>query len=140
MNYYCAKQREDGNWDFTRNGVPTGYCRQYREWTDKDVETFGVSKDHPQILKAAEFKEKHHSAGHKTSEEAAECYKEYVLDQQISFNHEDKNSLHKCKVCGTFTSLFVILDTDLFILCEEHQNKESVASVYNAPKQIWSSW
>ncbi|HNC58756.1 MAG TPA: hypothetical protein PLP33_25240 [Leptospiraceae bacterium] len=140
MNYYCARQRENKKWDFTRNGVATGYCRPFKEWAEEDAAKFGVGLDHPQIVKATEFRHKHHTDGHETKEQAQQCFREYVLDQEVRFNHKDSGSMSKCRICGEFTQLYVTSDTVLITLCEKHHNQESLETVYPTPSEIWSSW
>lgn len=79
MNYYGARQRKDGRWDYAveNNGNvrPVGYCHAYREWDDAAVNLTGIPADQPQVALAAQFKHKHHADGHATADEACECYR-----------------------------------------------------------------
>lgn len=135
MNYYEALKREsDERWDFTRNARPVGYCRAYEEIDP----TCGLNES--ELRKHTENSHKHHTCGHATEEDARACYKEYILDHKLRLNKKDINSQHKCKICKEWTSLYAEVDTNLYILCELHNNRESVDSLMKNPGFICSSW
>lgn len=142
MNYYKARQRDsNGRWDYTcmndDRGSPVGYCRKYKEWTPEEIEMYHLRQE--DIDRPALLKHKYHSDGHATKEEAEACYLEFLLDQELSLNHKDTSAQHKCEICGEWTQGFAYLDMRVFILCEKHQNKESVAKVFGSITEIWSS-
>jgi hypothetical protein len=136
MNYYDAKQRkEDGRWDYTCNDHPTGYCRAYKE---PNLEKEPYWSEH-EIAKYKDNKEKYHSNGHATEEEARECYRQWILDNELRF-WEANDTQRKCKVCGAWTSNVAEVDCKIFTLCDEHNNRKTVEQLLETPGQIWSSW
>lgn len=144
MNTYQALQRaSDGRWDFTCNGHPAGYCRPYREWWLKDGELRTDMLISPQSIEDYKSTEhKHHGDGHATAEEAAACYREYLLDHKLQLMRKDSGSQRKCKVCGKWTNFWAQCDSKIWHLCEEHNNREEVAKLLyiSADTVIWSSW
>lgn len=139
MNYYEPKQRQsDGRWDYTRNNLPTGYCREFKPFDKEFVEKYHISELDAE--KHNGFSHKYHSDGHNSSDEACDCYKEYQLDHQLQLDHEDKNQQRKCQVCGEWTTKFALLDCSIFQLCDEHRNREEIAKLYKAASFSMSSW
>lgn len=142
MNYYKARQRQsDLKWDYTCQNddrvCPVGYCHKYKEWTQEEMKRFGlVSSD---LEKSAKDKDKYHTHGHDTQEEAEACYREFLLDQELSLNHKDTNTQRKCEVCGEWTQGLAYLDMRVFNLCDKHMNRESVATLFKEVGEIWSS-
>ena len=137
MNYYTARQRTDGRWDFTCNGHPWGYCRLYEEFKKGSVFSDGEVERYN--LRYGKFKEKYHTDGHATKEEAGECYKQYLLDHKYR-GGEDSGTQRKCEVCKAWTSRFIEVDCHIWMLCDEHQNRAEVEKLMEAPDTIWSSW
>lgn len=131
MNYYEPRQRQsDQRWDFTCQNDDhvwsVGYCRAYR--SDYDRESFA---------------DKYHADGHETAEAAAECYRQFVLDQHLRLMGEGRPGEHRqCEVCGEMTSLFAeIRNGSIWPLCKAHNNRETVAGLYSeAPMRIVSSY
>lgn len=146
MNYYQARKREtDGRWDFTcRNDDqiwPVGYCRAYRPFTGNELWMVGGA-EHAAYENAKEepFKDKYHEDGHATADEAADCYRLYVLDHRIRLNEEAADEQRKCEVCGEWTTLRASVDHGAgWPLCVLHNNREEVEKLYPAVSQIWSS-
>jgi hypothetical protein len=132
MNHFVALQRLDGRWDYSCNRHPWGYCAAFREpkegfWTPKAIAEHTATKD------------KHHTGGHATKEEAEACYKEYLLDHQLQLDREDKDQQMKCKVCGEWTTKFAMLGGyTLWHLCDRHRNREEVSKLYNI-EESWQS-
>jgi hypothetical protein len=139
MNYFAARQRKDGRWDYTcRNDdfiYPVGYCSKYREpdpkkdyfWTENSIKKYQAEK---------EF---HHEEGHTTAEEARECYTKYLLDTTLTFGHFG-NVWHKCEVCGELTDGYAQVDHgSMYDLCDKHQTREVVAPKFGTVGEIWSS-
>ena len=116
MNYYDARQRvEDRRWAFT--------CRN-----DDRIWAVGYCRDHEK-------------EGHPTEQEARECYRQYLLDNVKYSNPENPSSMHKCHVCGTFTAGTAhVGDTQVFVLCNEHRNREELSKLVDLPGQIVSSY
>lgn len=133
MNHFKARQRKDGRWDYTcRNDnyiFPVGYCDEYRPLDDRFPAdpVYDANKD------------KHHTSGHATPEEARECYNRYLLDQQLRLNLESTDTQRRCQVCQEWTSLFADLDCHIYELCEKHNNREEVEKLFKGVGEIWSS-
>jgi len=140
MNYQQARQRKtDGRWDFTsmNDGVvhAIGYCCEYDAI---DPSVIPISEEEQNRLRS--FAHKHHTDGHDTAEQAQECYKEYLLDHRLRLDQTMSDQQQKCRICGAWTDKFATLSTTtLYVLCPEHNNRESVAQLYKAPSQIWTS-
>jgi hypothetical protein len=140
MNYDQARQREGTKkWDYTRRNddhiYPLGYCGRY-SWAEPYDPTkhYWIDKDHYERLKAEGdlFKDKYHTTGHDTPEEACECYKEYLLDSSLDLNRETADTQHKCEKCGAWTTKMAMVDRwSLYHLCDEHRNRETVAELFS---------
>lgn len=148
MNYYEARQRRaDGRWDFTvlndGNIRSCGYCTPWEEilrGRQRVVEMGLPTNPHHDALVDG-FKGKFHGTGHETPEEAAECYKEYVLDIRTNYTAGTRVP-HPCeaKDCKEHTSLGANADGRVFWLCNAHRNRETVADLFKAPFKIVSSY
>lgn len=136
MNYDTPRQREsDKRWNYTqaRDGLcwPIGYCQGWR-WPSPGPMNFPAGfatrehyKEH--YDKAVKFKSKHHTNGHGTAEEAAACYKEYLLDHDLRLDKTLSDQQLKCVVCGEWTQKFAeVTWANSFALCPEHMNRKSV--------------
>lgn len=113
MNYYDARQREDGSgWHYIklnkRSGTrPVGYCA-----------------DHPP---------------HATEAEARECYRQYELDNAREGKLSDQ--MLKCRVCGEYTEGFMeVGHTQMVVLCDVHRTREQLDKLIDPPGMICSSW
>lgn len=146
MNYYAARQRQsDMKWDYTcRNGdftQPVGYCGGYIEWTEEMLKRLGLPgkpEDHSSILREMQFKDKYHTCGHETQEEAQKCYREYLLDQRLK-KRENTDTMRKCLVCKDWTTFSAEIDMHTWDLCEKHNNREEVEKLFQTPGEIWQS-
>ena len=138
MNYYAARQRKDGRWDYTcRNDdhiYPVGYCSPYREpngewyWSENSIKKYQAEK---------EF---HHEDGHATAEEACECYRKYLLDTTLYLDGSSNNTAHKCKICDVWTNRYAQVDgTYTYDLCDLHRTREVVETLFDSVGEIWSS-
>ena len=113
VNYYSARVREDGKWDYTcqnDNRVwPVGYCGE-------------AGGGH-----------------HETKEEALQCYTSYLLD--TAAYRTMSNMKRPCQVCGEFTDgLVEVGHTAMYVLCPLHQTRAHVADLYGTVGEIYSSW
>lgn len=142
--YYGPKQRiTDKQWDYCASNshacYPIGYCHNYPydESNESLKELFGglVHWEHAKA-KAEPFKDKYHTNGHATEEEACQCYTDYLLDNELSFG-EDTHSQKKCKVCDEWTTGRAYVNHHSFDLCPKHQTREEVAKLYTAG-ETWS--
>lgn len=131
MNYYRSRQREsDHRWDYTckqnQKVWPIGYCS-------------GQSVEGPNA-------HKYHSDGHATAEEADECYRRYLLDNEIQFSSgEGSRVLHVCQYpgCEEFTAGIAEVGCGpcaIYHLCNEHRTKEVVAELFKGPGLIIASF
>lgn len=135
MILYKVTERKDHKFDYTcsdsdgKNIFPVGYCARYR---DTFLQELGSD--------AYKDIDKHHTTGHATKQEAADCYKNYQLDHRLRLNVEHTNTQKKCDECGEWTNLGVMIGGwTKFNLCEKHNNRETVEKLYtiNADELVW---
>lgn len=138
MNYYEALQREsDKRWDYTRRNDgrtwAIGYCRGWIETPHEDlVEQYGADQGemfHKAQEECREFQEHYHDDGHETSEEACECYKRYLLDNQVRLEFgTTANTQHRCEMkdCDAWTQKLAMVEHRTYHLCDDHRNVESL--------------
>ena len=131
MNYYSASQRKSDNlWDYTVNNRPTGYCREY---SDPDTWDAWLRKcmSEEEIAKIRSFKDKYHNHGHANEKEACNCYKEYMLDHNMSLGRKDSSTQRKCEKCNEWTQgLAGVGAYKLWHLCEKCQTREVISELY----------
>ena len=155
MQHFKAWQRiSDKRWDWGsgwQNTIhPVGYCAGFTDYAFEEKERNGIVyyeyKGIPWSKEAKEtyekYKDKYHTDGHATADEAAQCYKQYLLDNRLMLNRKMSNMQKKCEICGEWTSLMAQLDGyHIFILCEKHQTIEDAASLYHVSgtSEFWSS-
>jgi hypothetical protein len=141
MNYYDARQRnEDKRWDYTcRNDDriwPVGYCHTYVE--PEELDKIWPMREEEREKHVAN-KHKYHTTGHATAEEACECYREYLLDQELRLGNK-WDSQHHCEVCDAWTDMYAeVGHTKYMNLCEAHNNREEVEKLFKAPGWICCS-
>jgi hypothetical protein len=135
MNYFGPRKRQsDDRWDYTNRNAnwiyPIGYCSNY---TPLDSGLIKVSEQ--QAKDHTRFKDKYHTTGHATADEACECYKEYLLDRRFHVK-EYSDTKHKCQVCGEWTQGYVQVGSyQTFDLCDKHANREEVSKLF----EVWTS-
>ena len=135
MNYFGPRQREsDKRWDYTcRNDnwvYPVGYCHEYRSLKNG---LMPVSDE--QEREHERFKDKYHTNGHVTADEACQCYKQYLLDRRFHTS-QWAGTQHQCNVCGEWTQTYVqIGGYQTFDLCAKHANREEVEKLFD----VWTS-
>ena len=130
------RQRLDGNWDFTCGNHPIGYCTT--PLNKEDFEKLGIHPFQSEIDRI-QNEQKYHTCGHKTKEEAVDCYFEYQLDNELQF-HENQNKKLKCRVCKKWTNKYATLgNAQLMSLCDEHLNKDSIRQIAHKSEIIWES-
>ncbi len=140
MNTYRVLQRKDGRFDFTceNDGLiwPVGYCAPYREFWLNTPTSPGKIEEYKRT------QHKHHGNGHATAQEAADCYREWMLDHRLLLGQESVNEQRRCEICGKWTNLQASVDTKIWWLCESHCTREQVEKLYSisADTVIWSSW
>lgn len=150
MNYYQARQRTDGRWDFTcmNDGQihPVGYCHAYRPWT-AEVVRWHADPEHAEEEAArleaeqAPFREKYHADGHATAEEADRCWYEYELDDLRPVTYD--GAQYPCAVCGAWTQQGLRSRHETSrVLCADHANREGFAQAkpFHPGIRIASSW
>ena len=145
MNYYAARQRKDGRWDFTNKNdgfiVPVGYCHQYHPLTNGSLKGLYPQEYLEQKEKEREiFKHKYHMDGHTTEQEACECYRKYLLDTTLYLDGKSNDTQRKCKICEEWTNQYAIVDGGyMYDLCDLHRTREIVETLFGSVGEIWSS-
>ena len=143
MNYYEPLQRQtDKCWDYTqrRDGRtwPIGYCRGWTEDTrDELVKEYGEDRGE-MFYKAQEERRAHqdcyHKDGHESSEEACECYKNYLLDHDVRLDGGGSvDTQHRGEVegCDAWTQKSASVGpTRRWNLCDDHRNLETVRGLF----------
>jgi hypothetical protein len=143
MNHYAVRKREcDGRYDFTcqNNGAvwPVGYCCHFIDLTEEEQQKYCLSDERLEIFRS--HANKHHSSGHATPEEAAECYRQFMLDQNLWINLRSEELL-RCLVCQTLTHSRVRIGSiDYWPMCETHNNRAEVEQLYPVTLQYHSSY
>ena len=135
MHLHHVSQRKDGRYEFTSEVGqvvrPVGYCAPYIPISLDDSVMY-----HPDWIRLYEQSEyKHHSHGHDTPEEAAECYRNYTLDNMLKLHLESNGIQRECKVCGKWTCLTASVGVKRWALCEKHNNREEVDKLYTLSPQ-----
>ena len=138
MNYLKARQRQiDGRWNYTSMNdgeiYAIGYCHAFHEF-DNSIPVTEQEKEKHQANS-----HKYHTIGHATEEEACECYRQYLLDHRLHLNKEMGDQQKKCHICGVWTDQFAEIGINWYPLCPEHNTREVVATLFEAPVEIWSS-
>ena len=143
MQYFKVYELNGGGYHFAcawRDEIrPVGYCGAWHDW-DETTRTMSPAA----YQRHVEDKPLHHAEGHATPEEAAACYRRYLLDHRLQLNHKESGAQRKCQVCGEWTQLFVMVDGHwTWHLCETHHNRETVETLLEseltADTEIWSS-
>lgn len=136
MRIWRPLQRTDLRWEMTQGTgstgpYPTGYCAGWRE--PDSVNTPAV-KDYVKrdLEKRLPFKDKFHTDGHETREEALACWDEYRLDLKLKVV-EEPDTQRRCKLCSVWTISRVkfagVALSKPVALCPDHQDRESVKRV-----------
>lgn len=140
MNHLCAYKWPDTNrWEYCRNGVPTGYCREYKPLGGPMISPALAEKENE---KMEPLRGNFHTDGHATKEEAEECYARYLLDTSLRLQTtepDDAEHQEKCEICGAWTTCFARVGAyRAFVLCPAHQTKEAVRSLFRVGER-WES-
>jgi hypothetical protein len=139
VNHYGPLERQKGGkhtgvWDYccsNRHGgaYPVGYCAGWSERTKEQFE-----KDFPGhgevFFKDQErrrpFKEKYHTDGHKTREEAIECYRQYEIDTRSGVGSTGKTH-QPCLECGELTNrVLTIRGLRSYRICAKHDDHKAL--------------
>lgn len=119
MNYYDAREKivdgESVGWHYTSFNRRTG------------TRAVGTCVDHEP---------------HATKDEAYRCYTEYLLDSQLRLQATERGVKRQCAAadCGEWTEKRASLDISVWVLCDLHRNRETVASLFGTVGQITASW
>lgn len=150
MNYYAARQRQsDQRFDFTCKNdsliYPVGYCGGFAPPLSNDAYVNELLKLEQEKL--APHKHKFHTDGHGTKEEAAACYRKFLLDTRSRFTTQE-SSQRKCEAftdaskevkCGRWTQGLVFVDDWFACICEDHRKADIVAALFPEVGTITSS-
>jgi len=148
MQHFAPRQRStDGRWDYTRTHdkktIPVGYCGG---WT-WDVDIAHWEKEQPTWHMLEEFrkvrdeqmplKDRFHTDGHATEEEAQGCYKKYLLDTCLRLDAGEYTRPNECLVCGEWTQKYASVGgLRNFDLCDTHRTRENVEKILT----VGTSW
>lgn len=129
MNYYQARQRQtDKRWDYTcRNGehiFPVGYCQAWRDFDPP----YNQGEQYERYLAN---KEKYHTGGHDSAEDAERCYYTYLHENRMRTVAMGTTQV-RCDYpdCQTWTSEGISVEYALAMLCSAHRNKEGWMKVH----------
>lgn len=128
MNYYAARRRTSGKWDYTCKNNDTIYPIGYCSGRDPDA---GCTDEAAQ---------RYHSGGHETKEEAQACYKRYLLDNYLKLDGILTDELQPCKVCGEYTQRIAHITNEAFhaYLCSAHLNRAAIEELFHVNETISS--
>lgn len=137
MRHYCAQQQtQTGKWDYCCGDQPVGYCAGFpsAECTVLPPEVW-----QSYLAECEPFRDKYHTAGHDTEEEACDCYLEYLLDRECR-EWESSSEQRKCRECGTWTTHMVqVGQCWMENLCSEHATRELIKKHYGSVGEMWIS-
>lgn len=143
MNYYGPLQRKDTKrWDYTRtndgDACPVGYCAG---WKDKEtlIEQLGEEAGNQLHAEREPYQNNFHTNGHVSAEDACECYKQFLLDFCLRLDKSFTDAQKKCEACGAWTQKFAEVKMRLFVLCDEHRNRQEIEKRLSIGTSI-SSW
>lgn len=146
MQYLKPRQREsDKRWDYTamhdHHVRPIGYCRGWQDMhfkalpTINSIEGFqsdgGIIWSKPDKEDYEARRDKYHTDGHATAQEAADCFRQYCLDTRLNLDGQYVDTQFKCEVCGTWTDRFAEIDHQQHVLCDQHRNREEVEKLFS---------
>jgi hypothetical protein len=147
MNTELAAQRPDGRWHWTINNprCPKGYCRGWQDWTQEQADRIGMPLEYLQKKQEEEdgpFREKFHTDGHETKEDAERCYYEYCLDHAREGTMSDQQCHCRFPDCEEWSQKYLGnpgLDGifNLVVLCDEHRNREGLEAAHPFVPGIW---
>lgn len=135
MNYEQARERKaDGRWDWTnmRDGLiwATDYCAGFKPYAE-----ICAALGMPNSPKAAErhdrYKDKYHTDGHATREEAERCHYDYQIDHAREFKI-GPDTQRKCAYpdCEAWTQNGLqIGNYELYLLCDGHRDRDGLERV-----------
>jgi hypothetical protein len=127
MRYFESKKRLDGKWDFTCNGIATGYCAGFPSLDNK----YNLPDWEEYVAKCEANRVKYHTCGHDTAEEAWACYAVYEIDNTWR-EWDSSNTQSKCEICGCWTSHIVeIGHYSLYRLCPDHATIEVIGKLHS---------
>lgn len=76
--------------------------------------------------------------GHETPEGAYEHQAAYLLDHGTRYG-ESSGAQYPCKVCKAWTSGFAEIGYRIFMLCDEHRNRDEVAKLFGTVGDVFGS-
>lgn len=139
--HQALQRKTDGRWDYTVSSDeegwahPAGYCGGWKEWTEEDEKRTAIPWLRAEQEKHRLFKDKYHTDGHATPEEARRCHREYELDQDLEA-YEEEGAQRQCEVCSAWTTRRMQLGQfHRFTLCDAHATRDNVAALAEKPRQ-----
>jgi hypothetical protein len=156
MNYSQARQIKDengngtGKWHWTTMNDghirPDGYCSRWETCPDckgySGIMAFDPNKHCATCADKGIIIRADPCPGHDTPEGAAEHYRQYLLDNLAFDDIAMQNRQEKCRICGVWTQGVARTRESInqvWVLCDEHRNRESVDRLLEAPGYVMSS-
>jgi hypothetical protein len=137
MNYSCARQIKD-KWFYTTNGFPTGNCSPYDVCKDCDGRcTYRSDIECNFCCNKGLVNKSSPCLGHDTAEEACEHQRQYEIDK-VRYS-TDKHTQRKCQICESWTQNLAWLDYNVYYLCENHCNRDSLEKIVKPFNECWFS-
>ena|SRR3990167_503513 len=153
MNYAQARQIQDGpnkgkwHWTTRNDNVirADGYCSSRQSCPDCDgwagliPDRECSACDNKGLVDRVPVCE-----GHDTAEEAAEHYRQYLLDNAkfVEVNDADSIQLLICKMCDKHTASYMHVKGDAYrhdSVCPEHHNRKTAEFLIEQPGVVISS-
>ena len=83
----CPRQRPDGRWEYAAPDFPVGYCQAVElvEAAIRGVVSAGLTGESDvadALARIDAHRDKYHADGHATADEAAECYRRFLADNE----------------------------------------------------------
>jgi len=135
-----------GIWDYTNEEeetgkvYPIGYCMGWIEFSASNLKV--KPDDLPVVKQELELRKKHkdkyHTHGHKDAKEAADCFRRYLIDNEISVGEYPPDA--PCHECNLETCRMVfVCSWPYFRLCDKHSLGLFLEKNLVIDPVIWSS-
>ena len=152
MRYYMARELRDsvgnatGLFHYTvshnEDVHPVGYCAGWTydtpapRWMGAGMEEM-LRKERERALP---FREKFHTNGHRSRDEACGCYRAFLLDLRTTYDGRFDDRQEKCLACHAWTQGYATVEgTEVFVLCDAHRDRGTLETLYHGIGERWRS-